>query len=1429
MKKLLSLITLFTLGAFSALTSWGAALTEEILNDIIANPQNHKNETYDNISASVGDGKSKTIGFIKFETDTAISTDGDGRLVIKTRGNENWNGQGHVTIIGDVTAGAQIVFEGTGNYDSKNLWFDPGVTIKGGTERATTIKAGSFVVATCEYTVKSGGDTSVSYTKGTLLLDGRDGAGIVLTATGLTGLYSVNKAIGTCGTFSLKGAVTFDVTVPSYASLSYDVLVYGEEPESPKPGKDQRIFTSEFRLEDVFQVGEISYANVNDAIAAINGMGPKTGIVKILDNCETAGFTIPADCNVTLDLNGKAMSVTSAITVNGALTVSNGGEIEAANGFAGDALIVNKGTFTSDASVQIKGAQAPFAMTCESGSTGTCAGDSIYGAVEFAGGDFTWNDGGATANFANVTAMSIRSGTEDVGEVLLTPYALGGIVVDFITEDAEGGMKRVTLGVKVPFAVGDDKYETIAEAMSANPDGATIALQRAVESVGFTVPANCAMTLDLNGAVLTMTSPIVIADGGSLTVTGAGLITAAANFEGAALIVNNGSLTASGDIFEGKIELAGGDVNWSNGTATSFSRNVSIVFSAALQDSTDVAALGNLSLPSLCKMASLPQIPVTGYKWDAGDSDSYTIVVQPPVMIGSAYYPSLADAVAAAKTGDTLVLQCSFATDAVTIPSGKTLAIDAYSYTLTLKAPITVEKDAKLTLWGRSVSAGIITSSNFDGDEMFTNHGSLEFGKLGTKLYYCPVKPIPGTKITTCLPETTFKNQYMILDGSIELAGGEATFASPNDDFTTYKTLSLTVNGEIPLDNVNLYRTVTGEAQPKLPDGYQWGSAAVSNYYHLERVEYAAKIGESGFPTLESALAAAESNQVVTLLAEVVDSALELTVPAFVTLDTGHNLLSVAAVYLNVGSIVLAQGTFNTPGKDVQNVQPASGITGWEVDDAVSMSWNAHTYTLKEVYGIRYFDGSAELTGLTPAKYRVETGVTLPTPTKTGYRFEGWYDNAELTGDVLTEIKKGEQGDKVFYAQFAESGFKVGDTVYATLAEAYAAVSEDKTITLTDDLSGSGLVIDRDVTIDFGGHTYTCTEPVEYSNAANQAFRILPGNTVTFSNGTIAVYAADDQFRYVILSAANLTLDRMTVSRSGVSAVTADFYLLACIGGAACVQNGSLLNHGDHPQDTAKRYAIGTLKGEGSEVPTVTVTDQDPKHDKTQIGWVALGGGNLYLEHGKLSPNYIVIVDDWDGTGATVWKGPAFEGYKSGVAVNSPAGYAWDCDGVLRPAVAKIGGTEYASIESAVAAATTDGTTITLLKDVVETVGFAVTNKASVTVDLGGFGYTGAAGMLLMAEKPMTIRNGLLKDCRLAIASAEEGVLAFGDGMAFDNVTLDVSALAGLEHGQRYAIAEAKGTVSGLTVTGLPDTWTVRWKNSRLMLYETPGLAIIVK
>ena len=51
-------------------------------------------------------------------------------------------------------------------------------------------------------------------------------------------------------------------------------------------------------------------------------------------------------------------------------------------------------------------------------------------------------------------------------------------------------------------------------------------------------------------------------------------------------------------------------------------------------------------------------------------------------------------------------------------------------------------------------------------------------------------------------------------------------------------------------------------------------------------------------------------------------------------------------------------------------------------------------------------------------EYNVETGVTLPTPTRSLYLFDGWYEDAKFEGAKVTSISVGEFGNKTYYAKW---------------------------------------------------------------------------------------------------------------------------------------------------------------------------------------------------------------------------------------------------------------------------------------------------------------------------------------------------------------------------------------------------------------------------
>ncbi len=74
-------------------------------------------------------------------------------------------------------------------------------------------------------------------------------------------------------------------------------------------------------------------------------------------------------------------------------------------------------------------------------------------------------------------------------------------------------------------------------------------------------------------------------------------------------------------------------------------------------------------------------------------------------------------------------------------------------------------------------------------------------------------------------------------------------------------------------------------------------------------------------------------------------------------------------------------------------------------------------------YSLTYHGG----TSTNPLIYTTESEtITLTDPTNDGYTtFEGWYDNAEFTGNVITEIPTGSTGDKELWAKWTPIEYSI--------------------------------------------------------------------------------------------------------------------------------------------------------------------------------------------------------------------------------------------------------------------------------------------------------------------------------------------------------------------------------------------------------------------
>ncbi len=190
--------------------------------------------------------------------------------------------------------------------------------------------------------------------------------------------------------------------------------------------------------------------------------------------------------------------------------------------------------------------------------------------------------------------------------------------------------------------------------------------------------------------------------------------------------------------------------------------------------------------------------------------------------------------------------------------------------------------------------------------------------------------------------------------------------------------------------------------------------------------------------------------------------------------------------------------------------------------------------------------------------------------------------------------------------------FRVGDEYFTTLNDAAEAAEAGGTVEMLIDMEGPGLVIDKDLTIDFGGFTYSFTEGVGSTGTESNGLQILTGSNVTLKNGTLEVAEAAAELFYILVqNYADLTVTDMTLDGTNLdkwSATDGDSYTLSNNSGNVNIEGETNIIANDEG-DLA--FAFDVCKYASYEAPIVNLDTTGTIEGAIQVSEEISGNLNI--------------------------------------------------------------------------------------------------------------------------------------------------------------------------------------------------------------------------
>ena len=818
-------------------------------------------------------------------------------------------------------------------------------------EGTVTIEDGTFTGTTCSqcngnvwgYTIQNGAaDSQMTINGGTF-------TGVQGAVSASVGYFEINGGVFKApeGVPALKGAEKTGNPIIYGGTFSSDVSKYVAENAAITEGPDGTFTVNELdETNGVAEVGGRYYASLQNAV---DNAGKGETVTLLQDTAED--IVIPEGAELTLNLNGKTLTnhEDHTITNKGTLTITGDGTVDnvtharaAIQNEPGGNVVLNGGAYT---------------RSKENGQNAEASGGNSYynivnhGTMEINSGVSVTQKG----QFSSMIENGWYNGSQNTGKENSVLTINGGTF--------SGGLNTIKNDDYGELAINDGTFTSMSQAAFLNWNVATV-------NGGTFDAAGASNGVILNGYIDgTM-------DQGKLTINGGTF-----NAGEKTVITTMGGGTHSGDI-----EITGGTLNGSivltdssegarltitqkakvNGNVTNSGKaDVAITDGATVDGQVSNSAGGTMSVVN-STIGSVPEGTTAETIVIVNSTVDGTLTTNTAenaaVMVGGKTYETLGAAITAAKAGDTIyVLKDIPEAAGIAVPSGKNFTIDFGGHTYTLKDP-------------RAGSAG--TESNgfqFLKDSNITlKNGTVRIAEGTTS-----IKRIIQNYANLTLEDMHFFAEHQAdgEDYALSFNNGSIIFKGDTDIVTTSDeaiAFNVCKYSSYPSTNVTFDESYTGTINGKIV----YDSTVADK--HKLTIQ-----GNGTFGAIEAASGAAEAAK----------SGIEVTSGHFAKPVNEDYLADSVKAQLESASNPEAPYSYY-PSLEAAQAAAQPGDTITEV--------NATTGKTKYTVTLDYADGETA-----NSLYTVTEGteLTLPTPSRSGYTFEGWYDGSSRMSSPYKVMK----------------------------------------------------------------------------------------------------------------------------------------------------------------------------------------------------------------------------------------------------------------------------------------------------------------------------------------------------------------------------------------------------------------------------------------